>query len=298
MKRWIAIACVVSFVFAACAAHAEPIKLAYKFTKGELDKYRMNMSMNMTMPNAPGAGNVPPISMNMEMVAQQRTLDVMPDGSARIRVTYAAPKVNMTGGPKSKKPPIANQPFSVITTMTPEGRVLSIEGMEKMFAVSGLKNFDVSQFTNLMGQYAFLPSEPVEIGANWKQTVPMPFNAGDMTVDSVLESYGQQIWSQTAAGINQKFTCHMDLAQILKSVTGSMALKEKERQMISRMSGGIDINGTMTFYFAPAIGKVLKGSGQMWSTVKISMPAEAVAQGAPSEMCMEMDMKMTLTRFK
>ena len=298
MKRCITIATLLLFVFAAVASQAEPIKLAYKFTKGELDKYRMNKSMNMTMPGIPGGGNMPPVSMTMEMVAQQRTLEVLPDGSARIRVTYSTPSMKMTGAPKMKQPAIPKQTFSVIMTMAPDGRVLSMEGMEKMLAASGLKNFDFSQFTNLMGQYAFLPPDPVEVGAMWKQTVPMPFGAGDMTVDSVLESYGEQIWSQVAAGVNTKYTAHMDLGQIMRSVAGSMAAKGKEWQMISQMSGGIDMNGTMTFYFAPAIGKVLKGSGQMWATVKIGMPAEAVRQGAPPELCMDMDMKMTLTRFK
>ena len=204
----------------------------------------------------------------------------------------------MAGGPKTKTPAIANHPFSVIMTMTPQGRVLSMEGMEKMFAESGLKNFDVSQFTNIMGQYAFLPSEPVDIGTMWQQTVPMPFGAGDMTVDSVLQSYGEQIWSQVSARISQKCTGHMDIAQMMKSIAGSLALKDKERQMLSQMTGGIDINGTMVFDFAPAIGKVLKGNGQMWTTVKMNMPSEATQHGAPSEISMDMSMTMTLTRFK
>lgn len=298
MKRWITIATLVLFVVAACAAQAEPVKLAYKFTKGELDKYRVNMSMNMAMPNVPGGGNMQPINMAMEMVAQQRTLAVLPDGSAKIRVTYSTPKMKVTGGPKTKQPVVPKQTFSVVMTMAPDGRVLAMEGMEKMFAASGLANSDMSQFTNLMGQYAFLPSEPVEIGTIWKQTVPMPFGAGDMTVDSVLQSYGERIWSLAAAGINQKFTAHIDLGQIIGSVMGSMPMKEKERQMISQMSGEIDMNGTMTFYFAPSIGKVLKGRGQMWAAITINMPAEAVRQGAPGELCMAMDMKMTMTRFK
>ncbi len=297
MKRWITVATLICFVAAACAAQAEPIKLAYKFTKGELDKYRINMTMNMSMPNIPGAGNMGPISMSMEMVAQQRTLEVLSDGSAKVRMTYSAPRVKMTGGAKTNQAAFPKQTFSVNMTMARDGRVLWMEGMEKMLAMSGLQNFDMTQFTNLMGQYALLPSEPVEIGANWRQVMAMPFDAGEMVVDSVLESYGNQIWSLRTAGINQKFGAHMDLGNIMRAVAGSMPTNGKERQMMQQMSGGLDMNGTMTFYFAPAIGKILKGSGQMWGAITINMPAEAVRQGAPSELSMAMDMKMNLTRF-
>jgi hypothetical protein len=296
MKRVITLVFLLVFVVGVCAAQAQPIPLAYKFTKGELDKYRMHMTMNMTMPNLPVAGNMPPIGMSMEMVAQQRTLEVLPDGSARVKATYSMPKVTLNGS-AGKKPSIPNQTVSVVLTMTPEGRVTGTEGMEKMLAMSGLANFDMSRFSNLMGQYAFLPSEPVEVGDCWTQTVPMPFNSGDMTVDSTLESYGEQVWSLAAARVSQKFSTSMDLGQFMESIVGSMAMGQKERAMISQMSGGIDISGTMTFLFSPAIGKVLKGSGRMWASVTIGMPAEAVKQGVPRELRMDMTMKMSLTRF-
>ncbi|MGC8863792.1 MAG: hypothetical protein ACP5R5_13605, partial [Armatimonadota bacterium] len=203
MNRRISVFALVVFVFAASAAQAEPVKLAYRFTRGELDKYRVNMTVDMMMP---GTQSAAPLSMSMEMISQQRTLAMLPDGSARLKVTFSSPKVKVTGAFKGKQPAIPKQSFSMLMTMAPDGRLLGIDGMEKVFAMRGAGNVDVSQLSNLMGQYVFLPSEPVEVGSHWTQSVPMPFEAGEMTVDSVLQSYGQQIWSLTTAAINQKFS--------------------------------------------------------------------------------------------
>ena len=300
MKRRIAVAAAVIFVIAACAACAEPVTLAYKFTKGEIDKYKMAMSMSMNMPLLPGGSAFPPMGMSMQMVFRQHTLDVLPDGSARIRVTYTPSDMKITGGPKMKKQPsVPNQSTSMVMTMTPDGRTTNVEGMDKALAASGVQNFDMNQFTNMMGQYAFLPAGPVEIGSSWNQTVPMPFTGGNMRVDSVLESYGEPIWSQPAAKINQKYSAYIDIGQLIRTFVGSMAgLKPKEQQAVGSITGGMDLNGAMDFYFAPAIGKVLKGAGNMTGAIKINMPSTVVKSGAPSALTMDIDMKMSLTRFK
>jgi len=296
MNRRITILALIVFLLAACAAQAEPIKLAYKFTRGGLDKYRVNMTVNMTLPSMPGTRSMSPISMSMEMLAWQRTLAVLPDGSAKLKITYSVPKVKLAGAANGRQPVLPKQSFSVVMTMAPDGRLLGIEGMERVFALQGAGNLDVSQFSNLMGQYVFLPSEPVEVGTRWTQTVPMPFDAGEMTVDSVLQSYGERVWSLTTAAINQKFGAHMDLGRVVNSVVDSAALGPKERQMMSQVSGSLDLNGTMTFYFSPTLGKILKGNGQIWASFAIGMPKEAVKQGAPAEVYMTMDMNMTVSR--
>ncbi|MGB9619813.1 MAG: hypothetical protein ACPL7K_05330, partial [Armatimonadota bacterium] len=61
MNRRISVFALVVFVFAASAAQAEPVKLAYRFTRGELDKYRVNMTVDMMMP---GTQSAAPLSMS------------------------------------------------------------------------------------------------------------------------------------------------------------------------------------------------------------------------------------------
>ncbi|MCX8053703.1 MAG: hypothetical protein N3B12_07835 [Armatimonadetes bacterium] len=297
MKRF-TIAALILFALGSCATHGDPVKLAYKFVKGDLDKYRVNMTINMTMPGlVPGGGVVKPISLGMEMVAHQRTLSVLPDGSARIKVTYSATKIKTINLPKVKQALIPKQTFSVVMKIAPDGRVLGIERVEKALAAVGLRNFDVSRLTNLMGQYALLPSEPIDVGANWKQNMPLPFGIGDMTIDSVLESYGKQIWSLTSAAINQKFSAHIDLGQIGNAIADLAPVDTRKRRMLSQLSGGLDLNGTTTFYFSPAIGKLLKGSGQAWAAITFGMPPEVVKHGAPPEIAIAMDIRMTISRF-
>jgi len=302
MKRYFTFLASLVFVCAlACACHGEPIKLAYKFTKGELDKYRTNLSMNMTMPAIPGMGNVPPIAIEMETVVQQRTLEVLPDGSAKVRTTYSVPRLKITGGPKGKMPEISKQSFSISWTITPQGRVTSVEGAEKlqkMFESAGIQNFDMSLLTHQMTQFVFLPEEPVDVGSTWSQVVPLPLGWGDLRIESTLDSYGEQLWSQTTARITQKFNGRIDLSQVVKSVTSSAPLSEKERRSISEVSGSMEVDGNTTFLFAPVLGKILKASGQMWGKITINMPSEVVRKGGPAQMTMSMDMKFSLTRFK
>ncbi|MGQ9455499.1 MAG: hypothetical protein ACUVRS_11350 [Armatimonadota bacterium] len=285
-----------------CAAQSKPIKLVYKFTKVELDKYRADISINMTMPSMPGFGNPAPINIKMQTILYQRTLEVLPDGSAKVRLTQSISDLKIAGGPKGKMPNIAKQGLSMILTITPQGKVALMEDAEKlrkMLESMGIQGFDPSILTNQMGQYyVLLPEEPVEVGSTWKQVIPLPMGWGEMTVESTLNSYGEQVWSQTAARITQSFTGRMDLAEVMKSLIAAAPMSEKERQAMAGFSGSMDINGKMTFLFAPALGKILKGSGQMWATITINMPSEAVRQGAPSEMTMVMEMNISLTRFK
>lgn len=302
MKRYLTMLIVAVLVLClGCLVSAEPIKLAYKFTKGELDKYRSNVSMNVIMPSLPGLGNVPPISITMETVQQSRTLEVLPDGSAKIRTSYSVSSVKMSGGPKGKTPQIPKQSFSLVFTMSPQGRVTSVEGAEKlkrMFESVGLPNFDMSFLTNQMTNYVLLPEEPVDVGSTWKEVIQFPLGWGEMSVESTLDSYGGQLWSHTTAHITQKFTGRVDLAQVVKSLASSPSWSEKERQAVSQISGTMDMNGTMTFIFAPILGKILKGTGQMWADMTLNMPSAAVAEGAPAQIKMQMEVKFNLTRFK
>ncbi|MDH7601215.1 MAG: hypothetical protein QHI38_03605 [Armatimonadota bacterium] len=302
MKRWFVLFLVgVVICCAVWSASAEPVKLAYKFTKGELDKYRSNISVTITTSSGPGKPSIPPIVVTMETVQQSRTLEVLPDGSAKVRVSHSISSVSVSGVPKGKTPAVPKQSFSLVYTMSPQGRITSVEGaqnLQKMFESAGLRNFDMSFLTNQMASYVLLPEEPIDIGSTWKQVIPLPLGWGEVSVESTLDSYGEKIWSQTAARISQKFTGRMDLGQVVRSLAGSMASTEKERQAASQITGTMDMNGTMTFLFAPELGKILKGSGQMWAEMTLNMPGAAVAQGAPSQMQMHMDMKCSITRFK
>ena len=79
---------------------AEPVALAYKFVPGAIDKYKMSMSMDLNLVGAPQGRQMPPANMRMSMVVTEKTLGVLPDGSAKIRVSYSGFK--MEGNPAMK----------------------------------------------------------------------------------------------------------------------------------------------------------------------------------------------------
>ena len=206
--------------------------------------------------------------------------------------------MDMTGSPQTQKPPRIPD-MSITTTMTPEGRVLNVEGLDKMMAASGvvLQGMNSYQMINsVMKCNVLFPAEPVDVGSNWKQVVPMPFGKGDMRVSSTLTAIGEQIWSQSAAKITQTFDAQMDLAEMIKPMVDSMPAEA--RSAMSSMSGRLDLVGSMDYLFSPAMGKLLTACGDMTVTTNMKIPAEAVKSGAPSEISMDMDMKISLTRFK
>lgn len=287
MKRLIPLALVLLFV-AACAAQAEPMKLAYKFTKNEVDKYKLSMNMTVNMPGLPDGK---PLDMKMEMTLRQRTLEVYPDGSARVRASYAVDRVTGPGmdNAKSKVP----QQSTVVMTMAPDGRVSNVEGLEKLMGASGIPGMDMSQFGNMMGMNAMFPENPVDTGYTWNQTIPIPFLGTDATVKSSVLSVGEKIWSIPTVKICQDFAMTGDMAKMMQSVMGSSS---SGGAVPAGLTGNMAMNGKMEFDFAHSIGKILKGKGDIAGTFNLHIPGSSGSTGM--DMAMQMNMRISMSRFK
>ncbi len=298
MKRIITLVGIsILIAWAVAGAWAEPLTLRYKFTAGEVDKYKYSMNMNMSMPGiAQGMG---PISMNMSAVVLQRTLDVLSDGSAKVQISYQDMKMDMAGLPGGDKSNPPKMPDMTMTmTMTPEGKISisSIQGLDKLAAASPLPGMDFGKMLNVMSCNSLFPSGPVDVGGTWSQT--MPFGSGQMEVTSTLASASEPIWSETAARINQNVKGHMSLADLIKAFAGLMPTQGEASQKMSQLTGGMDMNGSMSVLFSPALGKFLKGGGKLGAVLTICIPSAAASQGAPSQITMNMDMNFNITRFK
>lgn len=287
MKRLVSLATIV-LLMAVCAAQAEPVKLAYKFTEGELDKYKVSMNMDMNMPGLPDGK---PLSVNMDMTLRQRTLEVFPDGSARVRAAYAIDRMTGPGmeNAKAKTP----QQSTVVMTMGPDGRVTSIEGMERLMAQAGMKGMDMSQLTSVMGLSALFPENAVDTGYTWSQTIPIPFLGGDATVNSTVLSVGEKIWSIPTIKIGQDFVMSADLSKMMQSVASSTGVGG---QVPPGLTGNIAMNGRMEFDFANTLGKILKGRGDMAGTFSLHIPGSSGSTGM--DMTMQMTMRISMSRFK
>ncbi len=259
------------------------------------------MDMSMQVPGMSGKEGVPAMNMSMSMTCIQKTLAVNPDGSAKIKITYG--DLKYTGLPKNAKVEtkakanaLAGQ--SVTVTMSKRGQMLSVEGMDKLMAAAGAPNMDFSKFFNAASNQALLPECPVEVGQSWTQEVPMPFGDSRMGVTSTLDSTDEQVWGVPAAKITQVFDGSFDIAEILKAVMGSTNAGGQGTPDLSSFQGTANLTGDMSFLFAPSMGKLLKGGGSMLMKMTMSMPPEAVKQGAPASVDMNMNMRISITRFK
>ena len=296
MKRYIGVCLVIVLVLSAVAAVAEPVTLAYKFSPGDVDKYNITMDMSMTMPGMTGQSGVSPMNMSMTVTCTQKTLSVNPDGSAKIKITYGAPVIS--GSPAvtkgaAKAPKIEGQ--SIVVTMSKRGQMLSIEGMDKLMGGQAMPGMD---FSNLLSSQAVLPEGPVDVGQSWTQSVALPFGNSTMEVKSTLDDAGLQMWNQQAAKIKQTYKASLDLADMFKAITAAIAGKSGQTPDLSKLSGDLTMDGDMTYMFAPAIGKLLKGNGTIRADMNMNMPQDAVKQGAPSNIKFTMNMTIGITRFK
>ena len=80
-------------------------------------------------------------------------------------------------------------------TMAKDGRVLKMEGFEKAMAGTGAMGFDPSKMINQMGTITLFPSDPVEVGESWTQSIPFPIGGGDLKMVGTLLAYPDQLWN-------------------------------------------------------------------------------------------------------
>lgn len=292
---------IILALFVVSEVHAEGVKLAYKFRAGEIEKYKLSMRINIDMTGFPQTPSAPtPMTMNMTMIMRQKTLGVYPDGSAKVYITCDEPKISVPGTIRLPKQQFKSPPITMV--MAPDGSVQKIEGLEKAFAFGDTKGPDLNALQlkglmNFMGQAAVFPSVPLEVGQSWENSIPLPFGGSQIKIISTLASANCAVSKTTAAKIEQTFDGNLDFSEILKSISGMIPADDQGREILSGMTGGMEMFGTMVYYFAPSLGKILKGSGEVVANLAISMPPQLVKMGGPPQIDMTMNMTYNLTRL-
>lgn len=298
MKRiaHIVISALLILMLLSAAQAEESVKLEYKFTKGQVDKYRIGLNTSIK-PNSIIDESFGNISSKASMVMTMKVLDVFPDGSARIQVNYSdfkfsapeTPPMNM-GAEMFGKP--------ITMTMTREGRVLSVDGINDMMSAMGLPGMDMTQ---LMGQMGYLggefPSIPVKVGQSWKQVIPMPLFGGNMDLVSTLLANDASVNNENVAKIKQTCRCSMDMSQIMKGIQGAVQSQNNARQVIPPISGNMDLSGWIVLYFSPAGGRLVKSNANMTVEMSMSIPMEAAEAQNQLRMEFAMEIKMDIARI-
>lgn len=302
MSNALKICAVILLLAASTAGCAEPIPLEYKFTKGEVSKYRITLWVSLDLSElaaASGKTIQPPTDVSLTMTMVQRTLAVNPDGSAKVRTVFTAPVV---GGikmpPSASKQATALLDQGIVTTISKRGLPIAIHGVDKAMSSYGLQKIAVRKLLESTSATAFLPDGPMEVGQSWNASIPTPFNNSQIYMQTTLAGADEEIWNLGVARIRQTCTAKLDLKEIMEGFLSAFAGKVKQGVPdLSSTSGYVSANGQMTHYFAPSIGKLLKSQGDLEVRISVTPPPGLAPKGAPSTMAFGVNLRMAMTRF-
>lgn len=296
MRTYVRVLALVCLILACTSAMADPLLLQYKFTPGEVEKYRMAMNMRLEMPGVSLPNGQSGVSMAMVIPYTQKTLGVLPDGSAKVKMIYGQPTISglPAGAKTSDMAKIAGT--SVVMTISRQGRIISMSGLDQLAANSPMKGMDFSSLFGCTTNEALFPDQPVEVGQCWKQAIPLPFVNSQLNVTTSLDGYDEEIMNRRVARINQYVDGSIDLSALMKQIVSG--LNGGNSRVQTPALGNLEFSGNMKFYFAPSIGKLIRGGGNLSAALAMAMPAEAIRQGAPRSVSMTMKLAMSISRLK
>lgn len=195
------------------AATAAPVTLRYKYTPGDVKRYKMIMDMNMAMnmggPNAAGAQAMPALAQHMVMAYDTTVQSVNPaDGSATLTEHITQMTGTMNGQPIPGMGAMVDAykgGFTVV--MSPAGKMLSMQ-LPAAIASKMPAGMDLSKMGSMAP--ATLPSFAARVGDTWQDNTTMHLfdqvpgmSAMQMTVFSSLAGISAD--AHPVAGIHQAY---------------------------------------------------------------------------------------------
>jgi hypothetical protein len=184
------------------------VTLRYRWIKGDSLTYRMSNQTNSAISGMPGGGEMT-VEQSITQIMRITTEDVAADGTATLRQTFEAVKMEMNGPMgrvvyDSSAPDKTSNPMaaamgkvmgalvgeSIIVVTTPDGTVRRVEGasriLEKVMqsaasdpasaaAAQGLKSMlsDEALKGTLAQSFSKLPADPVKPGDTWTGQLAM-----------------------------------------------------------------------------------------------------------------------------
>ena len=256
----------------------DSVKLAYKFTPGELLRYKMvaNLTAQMTDPQSGQTMNIP---IQMVAVMRQRVKKVLPNGDAQVSAAIESIKMNAGGNamtvPGDKMP-------TMTMVLSPNGTVKGVQGLEKFGGMlPGMEFMGGGGFGDFG---AVLPDAALNVGDTWAQQIPLPMGMGNVQIQSKLVSANTKIGDYRVAALKQDFGGDINLAMPLPVPSG-------ETGASLDMKGTVLGNGTI--YFSPDKGRMVRSEGRADMQMAFGVPA---GQGSPGG-SMSINMAMTFEMY-
>jgi hypothetical protein len=197
--------------------------LRYRWTKGDVTRYRVVQTTNAAMSGIPGMGEMN-VTNTMTQVQQFTTTDVGADGAGTLQVKFESIKMEMgtpmgtftydSTAPSQNPDPMVAQLGATIgalvgesltLVMSPNGAIQKMDGMtrimEKMqkntpaaggMGMAGLDSLLTDEsMKGAFGQsFAHLPGTAVKTGDSWKHDLVMPNPFGTMNVATLYSLKG------------------------------------------------------------------------------------------------------------
>lgn len=276
----------------------------YKFKAGEKQRQKMVMKiqMNLDLPTLPGAPPNMGFTMAMVAVMRSKTLGILPNGDAKVLITYESLKADMDmpgmpGIPKDEMAKMQKEISKNLPTvkliMTRYGQIVGMEGLQNLQGMQGMPQMDFTKMFGNSGMWAnVFPDQPVFPGDAWTQDLPM-FGAGNIAIDSILESVNTRVGNHIAAKIKQDYSGHIELADLMKAFAPAMS---NQKIPMPDVAGGMDISGWGVTYFDHAKGKLVRSDANIDVVMNISAQAcaDQRAGTGPQSFDMSFNAKMTM----
>lgn len=222
-------------IIAAGAYAQDSIKLEYKFTTGEVLRYKTVIQAVVT-PNFSNENGVqvPPVSFQSVGIIKYRTTRVLENGDAEMNVALESMKIDVAGQTKNIEGKDC-KPIRVI--MSKNGVVKFLDSPNLTPIKDSTKWFD--QMKNM--QVPAFPSGAVTIGDTWTQSIPLPMNMGSLQTCTQLVNTGVRKGNYTVAVLQQDVTGNL-------AYSGSVPGAEKQTgTTVLGVNGSINSRGTTLF---------------------------------------------------
>lgn len=260
--------CMPLFAQDAAAPATDTVILEYIFSRGDVNRYKTTIDMNVNvLSDTQGGLQIPSMALKMVGFTNQTVSNVLENGDGEIISKVESMKMTMMGS--TNEMPV-NQMPAVTTTMTKTGLVKSISRLEKVPGMlSGIPMFNMGSTGS---QFSAFPGKPVATGDTWIQDIPSPLGGNMHSECKLLEkdaragSYTVAVYSENASG---DVNFNMDPSKVAGETANG----------VSRMgmTGKFVIKGTSKF--STEYGKMISTSGTMDIQMDMEMPA---GPGAPS----------------
>lgn len=255
MKRT-SILIVFCLAFAAQAFCQDSVTLQYKYTAGELLRYKMVMDASMQLDTPNGSLTIP---VRMAAVMKQRTKRVLKDGNAELVVAFESMRMQL--GTEVREMPVKELPVMTVT-VSKHGQVCSanVPGM----AANPFMN---SQMMNSggFGNYVVFPEGPIKVGDAWELNLPQVQGLEGIRAGGELLSTNTKLGKYTVSKIRQTIGGNLNL-----DMPTGLGMQTNSAMPGMKMDGAFLGDGTV--FFSAERGQMIRADGRVDLQVNVNIP--------------------------